>query len=430
MRVVTVVGVLLAAGAGGAATLSAQHAHQLEIGGFGSYTRYDKLFLLDNQVGGGGRIGFFFNESLGLEVDANVAYPFPKAGGAHTQMRFGSVSLVLNSGGQKNILYLMGGYSRLDMGVNPPYNFALHAVNAGLGDRIFFGSRLALRLEARGYYSPKNNAGSYAMFGGKPVVHLLGSAGLSYFIGGGGGGGGPRPTAPPPIPKEKRDSIIAAGGQVPPTPPTQPARPRGGPRFEERTSDWAHKWYWGAQGGLFIFKTNYDSYAFEPTFGGHWLITGKKTALYVAYEQSFFLSDRHTTIVEPDGTIEPGNVAFHDMRRIMVGALAFPAQTRIEPFGGGGFAIMQLLNPAVTCSSCQTLSQFSQLQDEADAAASKAFFWWMGGIDIKQGRLALYGHYILTSSARGFLLDGTTHTFQGGIRYSMGTAKEGVTEGH
>jgi len=54
----------------------------------------------------------------------------------------------------------------------------------------------------------------------------------------------------------------------------------------------------------------------------------------------------------------------------------------------------------------------------------------MGGIDIKQGRLALYGHYILTSSARGFLLDGTTHTFQGGIRYSMGTAKEGVTEGH
>src|SRR5436309_13850293 len=132
MRVVTVVGVLLAAGAGGAATLSAQHAHQLEIGGFGSYTRYDKLFLLDNQVGGGGRLGFFFNETLGLEVDANIAYPFPKAGGPHTQMRFGSVSLVLNSGGQKNILCLLGGYSRLDMGVNPPYNFALHAVNAGL----------------------------------------------------------------------------------------------------------------------------------------------------------------------------------------------------------------------------------------------------------------------------------------------------------
>src|SRR2546422_8289924 len=84
MRGVNVVGVLLAARA---ATLSAQHAHQLEIGGFGSYTRYDKLFLLDNQVGGGGRLGFFFNESLGLEVDANIAYPFPKAGGPHTDRK-------------------------------------------------------------------------------------------------------------------------------------------------------------------------------------------------------------------------------------------------------------------------------------------------------------------------------------------------------
>jgi hypothetical protein len=50
-------------------------------------------------------------------------------------------------------------------------------------------------------------------------------------------------------------------------------------------------------------------------------------------------------------------------------------------------------------------------------------------VDIKQGRLALYGHYILTSSARGFLLDGTTHTIQGGIRYALGSAKEGISEG-
>src|SRR5713101_8392888 len=147
MRVVTLIGVLLA---GGAATLSAQHAHQVEFGAFGSYTRYDRAFGLDNQFGGGGRLGFFLSEYLGLEVDGNVAYPFPKAGGPHTQMRFGSVSLVINSGGA---LYLLGGYSRLDMGVNPPYNFALHAMHGGLGDRIFFGNHVALRLEARAYYA-------------------------------------------------------------------------------------------------------------------------------------------------------------------------------------------------------------------------------------------------------------------------------------
>ena len=117
MRAVTVIGVLLAAGAG---TLRAQHAHQFEIGGFGSYNYYDKQLQLSNVFGGGGRLAFSLNDNLALEVDGNLAYPLPKAGGRHTQVRFGGVSLVINSGGEHNVLYILGGYSRLDMGVNPP----------------------------------------------------------------------------------------------------------------------------------------------------------------------------------------------------------------------------------------------------------------------------------------------------------------------
>ena len=30
-----------------------QHTHQFEIGAFGSYTRYDRAFVLDKQIGGG-----------------------------------------------------------------------------------------------------------------------------------------------------------------------------------------------------------------------------------------------------------------------------------------------------------------------------------------------------------------------------------------
>ena len=413
MRVVTVVGVLLA---GVAASLSAQHAHQLEFGGYGTFTRYDQVFQLKDQFGGGGRIGFFLNNFIGLEVDANVSYPKlknPTPGGIdHTQMRFGSVSLVINSGGDKSVLYLLGGYSRLDMGVNPPYNFALHAVHGGIGERFFIGDHMALRFEARAYYAPKN-----CCLTQQNVFHATGSAGLSFFL---GGGGVPEEKVPE-IPKAKRDSILAAGGHVP-----EPPR-RGGPSYEQRASDWQHKWYWGGQAGIFIFRTNFDSYSFEPTFGGHWLITGKRTALYAAYEQSLFINPRHVTIVEPSGTVNPGNVQFNNLRRIMVGVLAFPAQLRVEPFAGGGFAIMEALNVQVSCQSCQG-SDLGTLQDEADAAATKAFFWWMGGIDIKQGRLALYGHYILTSAAANFLIQGVTHTFQGGIRYSLGTAKEGITD--
>jgi hypothetical protein len=241
---------------------------------------------------------------------------------------------------------------------------------------------------------------------------------LSFFL---GSGGGPREVEVPEIPKAKRDSIEKAGGHVP------VVRPRGGPSYEQRSSDWQHKWYWGGEAGIFVFRTNFDNYVFEPTFGGHWLITGKRTAMYASFDQSFFINPSHVTIVEPSGAVNPGNVQFNNLRRIMIGVLAFPAQMRVEPFAGGGFAIMEALNVQVSCSSCQG-SDFSQLQDEADAAATKAFFWWMGGIDIKQGRLALYGHYILTSAAASFLIQGTTHTFQGGIRYSFGSAKEGITD--
>ena len=79
---------------------------------------------------------------------------------------------------------------------------------------------------------------------------------------------------------------------------------------------------------------------------------------------------------------------------------------------------------------CVTRADTVAALDAADANASKAFFWVMGGVDIRQGRLSIFGHYIITSSAKGFMLRGPTHTLQGGVRYSLGTAKEGVTEEH
>jgi hypothetical protein len=405
---------------GGAATVRAQHAHQLEFGGYGTYTRYDRAFLLNNQFGGGGRLGYFFNDYIGLEVDANISYPTlknPLPGGiTSTQVRLGSASIVINGGGDKNVLYVLGGYSRLDMGMQQQYQFGIHAAHGAIGDRIFIGNHMALRLEARAYYAPNN----CCLNGGSWVGHVVGSAGLSLFL---GSGGGPKEQEVPEIPKARRDSILAAGGKLPTV-----VRPRGGPSFEERASDWQHKWYWGAEAGIFIFKTNFDNYAFEPSFGGHWLITGKKTALYVGYEESFFITPRHVTMVEPGGAVSPGNVSFNNLRRIMVGVLAFPAQTRIEPFAGGGFAIMEALSVNAGCPDCTSVAQLSQMADQANAAATKAFFWWMGGIDVKQGRLALYGHYVITSAAAGFLIQGTTHTFQGGIRYSLGTSKEGITD--
>src|SRR5438132_761697 len=154
MRVVTVMAVLLL---GGAATLEAQHRFQFEIGGFASFTRFDRALQL--------------------------------------------------------------------------------------GDRIFVTDRVALRLEAGAYYAPKTQAPAGNQWAGQ----LVGSAGLSFFL-----GPSHRESPYPEVPKEKRDSILAAGGKVP------EARPRGGPTYEQRSSDWQHKWYWGGEAGILVFRTNYD----------------------------------------------------------------------------------------------------------------------------------------------------------------------------
>ena len=95
MRVQTIVGVALV---GGVTALSAQHGHQLEIGGFGTYNRYDPVYGMNRQFGGGGRLGFFFSNALGLGLDGDMSSPFDSTGTIGTAITRASASLLLNSG--------------------------------------------------------------------------------------------------------------------------------------------------------------------------------------------------------------------------------------------------------------------------------------------------------------------------------------------
>src|SRR5256712_6045208 len=234
MRVLSMLGTVLACGA---TALSAQRSHRIELGGFGTYTRYDPIFGLERQFGGGGRLGFFLTNNIGLEVDGSLTRPVPTAGGPSTQVRFGSASLVISSGGP----YILGGYSRLDMGVNPPYNFALKAVHGGLGTRIFFTHPGALRIEARAYYPTSN-----PNYGNKKSLDATASAGLSVLL---LCRGGPHAAAPPPLPPGERGAgrvaeapgTGASAGPAPPPkppappPPAPPPHPAPIPALERRT---------------------------------------------------------------------------------------------------------------------------------------------------------------------------------------------------
>jgi len=363
----------------------AQRSDQLELGGYASFTRFDRAFLLGNQFGGGARLGYFLTNRVSLEVEGNYASTTNINTAQPATMQVAAASLVLNYGSGRNMFYILGGYSRLVFGKDPPYNFIDNGLHGGVGDRIFLSDKVALRLEGRAIWSPKTNYPT-GTWGGQ----VIGTAGLSYFL-------------------------------------SQPQQRSGRPATQ-------YQWYWGAQGGAFVSKTNTMGYTYDPIVGGHWLITAKRTALYVAYEQAIFLGNDQAVIQDPNSSSGLRDVTFHDMRRVMAGLMAFPLQRVVEPYAGGGFALMEVLNPVVDCSGttpnsdCTALADAVAADDLAHTAASKAFFWFAGGLQMNYGKMTLYGQWTVTSAARGFLLDGNTHTLQGGIRYSFGTAKEGITE--
>ncbi|HEY3280250.1 MAG TPA: OmpA family protein [Gemmatimonadales bacterium] len=161
-------------------TLAAQRAHQWEIGPFGSFTRYDRAFGLDNQIGYGGRLAYFFGQTVGIEVDLGHQSPNAASGLDSATLTHFSSSLVLNFGGERNIFYLLGGYSRLDFEESAPYRFTDNAIHGAIGDRIFLSDRVALRLEVRGIYAPETGFATDAWAG-----QVISSVGLSLFAGSG-----------------------------------------------------------------------------------------------------------------------------------------------------------------------------------------------------------------------------------------------------
>jgi len=170
----------LACGTAGAPPLAAQRAHQFEVGAFGMFTRFDRAFSLDNQIGGGARLGYFFSNVVSAELDAGYQSPSPTFGGSSPTLTLGSASLVLNFGSAHQLFYVLGGYSRLDFEKVAPYGFTDNAAHGAIGDRVFLGEWSALRFEVRGIYAP-----STGLAGGDWAGHIVGSVGLSLFAGGG-----------------------------------------------------------------------------------------------------------------------------------------------------------------------------------------------------------------------------------------------------
>jgi len=159
--------------------VAAQNTRRYEVGLFGSFTRYDQTFTgLDKEPGGGARFAYALNSKVALEVEALFQSPTTGVTSGELSPVIGSASLVAYPfNADRMSLFVLGGYSRLDFGNSPPYDFTDGGFHGGGGAKFFLSSRVAFRVEARGIYTPQTNS---TLTTGS-VMHLVGSAGLSFF---------------------------------------------------------------------------------------------------------------------------------------------------------------------------------------------------------------------------------------------------------
>jgi hypothetical protein len=195
------------------------------------------------------------------------------------------------------------------------------------------------------------------------------------------------------------------------------------------------QWYVGGQGGVFVFRTPTQTRGGIATAGGHTLITARRTGLLVSIDEAFSGS-QSSGYTDAAGTFT--DVTFSDVRRYSAVLMAFPIRSAAQPYLGVGGGLLHAVNPTPT-GTFATPADIAQAQADARDLGTAGFLTGVAGVQFKVGRLVAFGQYQITSSpgnetlasgAAGRLFVGSTHTFSGGLRVSLGSARETTRAGY
>ena len=186
-------------------------------------------------------------------------------------------------------------------------------------------------------------------------------------------------------------------------------------------------WYFGAQGGVMLFETPRQESGGIPVAGANILVTARRTALMLSIEEGFG-SDELSSFTDPTAPTGARDVTFNNIRKYSALLMAYPLRGHAQPFLGVGFGIIHVHNPQA--QNTVTLAEKAALDDSASVHGSAGFGSAVAGLQLQVSGIAIYGMYQITSSpSRGKLLSGPTHNLTAGLRFSLGSAKEGITGG-
>jgi hypothetical protein len=162
--------------------------------------------------------------------------------------------------------------------------------------------------------------------------------------------------------------------------------------------------------------------------GGSWFITKRQGGLYLAFDQMFY--DSATSLVpnglSPTGTAE---VTWEASQRWQAIIYAIPASGTFELYLGGGFAIHNIRGVDTTNAGSPSAQELSVTLQEIQKRSSRAFLVLAGGLQLRVGRLAIFGDYQFMPASNQFLITSSQHVFTAGLRIALASSSTEMTTG-
>ena len=197
-----------------------------------------------------------------------------------------------------------------------------------------------------------------------------------------------------------------------------------------QSTAWQRKWYWGGQGGMMFYTTNLMSGTQSAILGGgHWLITGKRSALYIGVDQVKYADSSTTAIADASAASTGGlrTMSFSSGRMLQAGIYIIPNDGNLQFMTGGGFAINEITDAVPVVDPLATQQEKTAAAQAVDDATTKAFLWVSAGLQLRAGRWALFGSYQYMPAAKDFAIDTGIQWLSVGLRFALTSAHEDVT---
>ncbi|HTL04665.1 MAG TPA: hypothetical protein VL241_02895 [Gemmatimonadales bacterium] len=190
-----------------------------------------------------------------------------------------------------------------------------------------------------------------------------------------------------------------------------------------------YRWYFGASAGAMLFSTQAQTQSGIPAIGAHLAVVARRAGVMIGVEEAFG-SDEPSRFIDPTSGDQQRAVTFDRIRRYGVNLTGYPVRGSLEPYMGVGFGLMQVENAQLSGEVFSSPAAAAESAQEANDRSGSAFMSLLAGVQFRVGRMAAFGQYqINTAPAAGMLLRGTGHMLMGGLRFSLGSAKEDIKGG-